>query len=147
MLKTEFKAMTKQWFLSKGFKKDTDGDFVYAFPRFEVVVMFIKDRFDEWFYFSAGFNLEGFPKVVYGQEGIEVPKKYWYHYETADGAKHVSKGAIYYEKWDKEDYRLFLEEVYNTHIRPYIEKGVKHLKALTKERRIHPDVVEAIKKM
>jgi len=148
MLKTEFKAMTKQWLLSKGFKKNLNdgGYFTYALSKFEVVFAFYKNRFDEIFHMEVGFGLEGFP-ATYGKAYLDAPKKYWNHVEMADGSKGIEKGSFYYEKWDKEDYSLFLEEVYDTHIKPYIEKGVKHLKALTKERRIHPDVVEAIKKM
>jgi len=149
MLKTEFKAVTKQWIMSKGFKKDGDVWYAYPLAEFDVNFVFYKNRFDEWFSIAVGFQLREVD-TGWGKTGIEVPKKYWHHYETADGAKHISKGAIYYDKWSKEDYLNYLEDVYKIYITPYIEKGVKHLKAMVKQDKysmIHPDAVKIIEKM
>jgi len=151
MLKTEFKAITKQWIMSKGFKKNEHdgGMYLLLLGDFEVAFHFYKNRFDEWFSIAVGFQLREMD-TGWGKDGIEVSKKYWHHYETADGAKHINKGAIYYEQWDKADYLAHLEDIYDTHIKPYLEKGVKHLKAMVKQDKysmIHPDAVKVINNM
>jgi len=159
MIKKEFTKITKEWLYSKGFIKSEDKAwsgimYFYSMSDFDVIFVYDKNRFGERYNLEVGFQLKNIIKadgsMYYDTVGIEVPKKYWHHYETADGAKHISKGAIYYEQWSKEDYLAHLEDIYKTHIKPYLEKGVKHLKAMVKQDKysmIHPDAVKVINNM
>jgi len=158
MTKNEFKKVTKEWLISKGFKKTGDVWYSYSLTDFDITFGFPKDRFDEIYRIHVGFQLRDIA-TGWGYETSSISKrhkKYWITYDIADGSKELVKSNFYYEKWDKYDYLETLEEICDTHIKPYLDKGIKHLKEIVKKYgepfegntyMIHPNAAEAVRNM
>lgn len=134
MDKKEFKKITKEWFISKGFIKGTDGiDYIYTLQGFNIYILFVKSRFDEKYHFQIGFKIDNV-QAGSGDVRVAIPsEKYWEHLTMADGSKIVGKCYFQYEEWEKEEYLKTLEDIYQIYIQPYFDNGLKHWKKILKD--------------
>jgi len=135
MEKNDFKKITKEWLLSKGFRKEDELVYICPLEGFDLMVLFIKDRFSEHFYFDIGFQLRNV-QWGSGQVRVAVPsEKYWKHIIMADGSKNIVNNCFYYEEWSKDDYLEALENICQIYIQPYYDTGLKYWKKILQEQR------------
>ena len=149
MVKSEFKKVTKEWLLSKDFKKTKDIEYVYPLEKFDICVMFYKGRFSELYGIEVGFQLKDGPREIdWANMEVEIPnEKYWKHLTMADGSTRVVKTNFYYEEWDKEEYLQALEEIHKNYIQPYFDHGIEHVKKIAQQVWANPEAIAKVLKM
>jgi len=127
MTKNEMKAVTEKWFKSYGFNKKGI-EFIYEFDKFDLFVLFHKDRFDDYFWFVVGFRLKG-------DEATIMINGHPYQAYGMSMQLEISKNvhSFYYEQLDEPLYLKYLQELYNKYLLPYFEKGFEYLKVLVRK--------------
>lgn len=126
MTKNEIKSVTAKWFKSRGFQKNGI-EFNYPFDKFDLVVLFYKDRFDEYFSFEVGFRLKGEnATIMVNGHAIQA----WGNKRTIIRDELF---GYYYEKWEEGEYIKCLQEIYDKYIKPYFEKEWKYLRLIAND--------------
>ena len=148
MTKQDFKRTTKDWILSKKFKKP-DHVYLYYLEKFDIYFYWDKSNVAEIFGLYVGFQLHNGPEEVnWAVKQVEVTnKKYWKPILMGDGSTQIFKSNFYYEDWTKEDYLEELEEVYKRYIQPYFDLGIKHVKTIAKQAWANPEAIAKVLKM
>lgn len=132
MSNNEIKKITFEWLKSKGFEKGGDdyksfgNCYIYSLSKFDIYIIFNKDRFSESYFFEIGFKVKDILNG-WGHVRARVPKSV--SCTTAD------KNGIYgynYEEWSEQDYKNCLEKMYDIYIVPYLKQGIEMLKTIIK---------------